>query len=105
MSRKRLELNIGTRYGLWSVINRDISHDKHTYYKCKCLGCGTVKPVSASAILRGKSTGCSQCKDIDRDAEVLVIPSGPKQVTRTTQHVPQQSMFNRGMRMLAEGIR
>lgn len=66
---------IGTTYGEWKVIGRDMeATTKQTKWICEC-SCGTVKSVNGHSLKNGKSTSCGKCGS--KKSEVLFdIPEG-----------------------------
>ena len=49
----------GSRFGKWTVIEKDISlkKDAHIYWKCQCE-CGNIKSIRSTSLRNGKSTSC-----------------------------------------------
>lgn len=62
MAKVTPELNIGSIYGSWKIIEAR-PRTKEKYYLCECK-CGTTKEVSKSNLTLGKSTSCNkgECK-------------------------------------------
>lgn len=55
------EIKPGMKFGNWEVI--DFSHtNSHRikYFNCRCLVCGTIKPVRGTSLISGQSTACSR---------------------------------------------
>lgn len=65
--KKLKEVNIGDKFGSWTVISEsdktDSSHNK--YYTCKCE-CGTIREIVRNKLTSGhtKSCGCKRKKDM-----------------------------------------
>lgn len=65
--KKLKEVNIGDKFGSWTVISKsdktDSSHNK--YYTCKCE-CGTIREIVRNKLTSGhtKSCGCKRKKDM-----------------------------------------
>lgn len=58
---KKLEINIGDKFGDWTVIDTDrFSKNGHVYVQCKCT-CGVIKDIASTALLRGKTSSCKSC--------------------------------------------
>lgn len=59
------DIKPGMKFGNWEVIK--FSHtNKHRikYFLCKCLVCGTTRPVRGTSLIDGISTACSkECSD------------------------------------------
>ena len=57
----------GQRFGLWTVLQKDITKKgEGTFYICKC-DCGTIKSVSQYSLIRGLSKSCGCVKSIPKD--------------------------------------
>lgn len=54
---------IGRKYGNLEVIGEAPTKGSNTYWVCRCT-CGTVKEVSASNLLQGKTKSCGCLKYI-----------------------------------------
>jgi hypothetical protein len=52
---------VGKKFGKWTVLSRDLSNTKRTYYSCRCT-CGDVKRVDSYALRKNKTDGCFKCK-------------------------------------------
>lgn len=58
---EKLKLNVGDKFGEWTVIDTNrFSKNGHTYVQCQC-SCGTIKDVASTALLRGKTSSCKSC--------------------------------------------
>jgi hypothetical protein len=54
------KVEIGIKYGKWTVLNKVSSKHKRTYYLCQCE-CGNTNEVPGSSLIRGLSTKCFSC--------------------------------------------
>ena len=57
MAWKKLNDITGQKFGRWSVIERAENRHGNAYWKCKC-DCGTVREVSGTYLVTGKSKSC-----------------------------------------------
>ena len=58
---EKLKLNIGDKFGEWTVIDTNrFSKNGHTYVQCQC-SCGAIKDIASTALLRGKTSSCRSC--------------------------------------------
>ena len=61
MRKKKLNINIGTKFGKWRVISTDtIRRNNLTHWECECE-CGSVDFVALNNLMNGKSTQCRHC--------------------------------------------
>jgi hypothetical protein len=59
----------GMVFNRWTVIERDITRNKHTYWKCRC-SCGTLKSIESGSLIMGSSKSCS-CLVADNNRDRL----------------------------------
>ena len=58
---KKIDINIGDKFGDWTVVNIDVpSRHGARYVECQCK-CGAIKEVMLSCLRRGKSSSCKSC--------------------------------------------
>jgi len=60
---KTTEVNIGDRFGLWTVVDLGPKKKRHHTYLCKCE-CGGIRHVYRDHLVYGKSSGCLKCKTV-----------------------------------------
>lgn len=51
------DIDLGTKFGRWTVIGKKIRRNNRTYILCKC-DCGTIKEVQYQNLRNGISTSC-----------------------------------------------
>lgn len=56
---------IGDKYGYYTVINNDIILGKEAKIKCECK-CGVINLVACYTLIKGTSTKCITCNNIER---------------------------------------
>ena len=61
MHKLTLDLT-GHTYGQLLVVAYAGRRNKHTYWRCKCLACGSVGDYNANSLRRGHSTRCRGCR-------------------------------------------
>ena len=77
---KKLEINIGDKFGDWTVLNPNVySKNGHVYAQCQCK-CGTIRDIATSALKRGKTSMCKSCSARSRTT-ILKIGSKYKHWT------------------------
>ena len=65
MARPKIEINIGSRFGRWTVVGEQIKTPSGQYcHPCRC-DCGTERLVRSSDLRRGLSKSCG-CLSIDQ---------------------------------------
>lgn len=69
---EKLKLNIGDKFGEWTVIDTNrFSKNGHTYVQCQC-SCGEIKDIASSALLRGKTSSCKSCSAKKRTSNLKI---------------------------------
>lgn len=68
MARRLIDLT-GMRFGSWTVLYRDPDNTESPPYMpmwvCQC-DCGTISSVVGNNLRYGKSTECTNCRDVKR---------------------------------------
>lgn len=64
---KRVEIPIGTKFGMWVVTGAPISRKQKIVYPCRCA-CGTERNVYACHLRRGQSSSCG-CEGARKTAD------------------------------------
>ena len=54
---KRVEIPIGSKFGLWTVIGNPVTYKRKTIYRCRCA-CGKERDVYACHLRSGQSQAC-----------------------------------------------
>jgi hypothetical protein len=74
--RKKIKINIGDRFGEYTVLSNGILgiHKNSVVYECQC-SCGNKAYVSSYDLRTGKSTRCKHCS-AKRTGEKLAIKNG-----------------------------
>lgn len=55
---------IGKTFGVLEVLEKDISRKRHSYYKCLCLRCNSIKTIRGSYLTSGRTYSCGCVKSI-----------------------------------------
>ena len=84
-----LSIQIGERYGRWTIIKAVPSYKKVRRFQCKC-DCGTIRDVNITTIVHGKSKSCG-CSNKER-AKYLNYKNG---LYKTRLHCIWQNMTQR----------
>lgn len=95
---KKLECNIGEKFGYWTVVdNTPITKNGHTYVSVQCI-CGKEQVSCLSDLIKGRSTGCRSCKARERSKKISI---GDKYKHWTVINGPE---INRGNAVVWEVI-
>ena len=60
ITNKYKDIQVGDKYGKWTIIEKTIKYHKRSFWKCQCE-CGTIKEVDETTLKNGKSKGCQKC--------------------------------------------
>lgn len=60
----------GTKYGRWTILNRDPSQKRPAKYWCECT-CGNKKSIFLTNLRRGFSSQCQNCQALSRSKELI----------------------------------
>lgn len=63
------DISVGMKFNSWEIINRIKNKGTIPYFICKC-DCGTIKEVSCSNLVRGKSKSCG-CIKVKRQRQKI----------------------------------
>lgn len=64
--RKKLEVEIGTVFGNWTVLGGEEYRKSNRYIKCRCL-CGKEKFVQLNSLKSGDSAKCGTCSGKEKN--------------------------------------
>lgn len=91
---RKLDINIGDKFGDWTVISTDIpSRNKSRYIECQCK-CGAINEINASALRNGRSNSCKSCACRKRTAKLEIgakykhwtVLEGPTYIDSTARY-------------------
>lgn len=93
-----IDAYIGQEFGFWTVIgfaHRD-ERSRNQYWTCRCR-CGVEKPVSSTNLLRGISTKCADCADIESRGAQNPMWTGSAHIPGTYFNSLRHSAKDRGI--------
>lgn len=65
---KRIDIDVGAKFGLWTVKGRDQAISQQPRYLCEC-SCGVVRSIASAQLRLGHSKGCRSCRSGGRPGQ------------------------------------